>query len=262
MVFGNNLKTMAYKSLIIKLKNHTKILCDFLTDILFPITCIECNKKNVWFCDSCFNKLKLNLNQKCLICNRKSEYGKICKSHKKYLTGVLIASEYKNKTLRNIIKTFKYNFITDLRYPLSKFLSIFLLHQIRKTEIDNTSPLNFLLEKDTIFIPIPLHKKRLRWRQFNQAELLLNMFTNHLPINTNTENLIRIKYQKPQAKLKKHKRQQNIKNSFLWNGENLKDKTIILIDDVVTSGSTLEECAKILKNNNAKKIWGLVLAKG
>ena len=74
--------------------------------------------------------------------------------------------------------------------------------------------------------------------------------------------LIRIKHKKPQAKLDEAQRQENIKNCFAWVGKKLTGQPIILIDDVTTTGSTLNECAKILKQNGAGEVWGLVVAKG
>lgn len=79
--------------------------------------------------------------------------------------------------------------------------------------------------------------------------------------NEDRENLIRIKYKKPQAKLKAKDRRENIQGSFAWRGAKLKKRNIILIDDITTTGSTLEECARILKQNGAKEVWGLVIAK-
>lgn len=236
-------------------------MCDFLIDIVFPIKCLECGKEKFWLCQECYNKLKLAESQKCIVCKRKNELGTTCKNHKKYLNGVWAAGEYKNKTLHKLIKTFKYNFIKELKNPLGKFLLTFFTNFLNKQLPLLNSSHAVLKNSNTIVIPVPLHKKKLRWREFNQAELIAEKICQHLNLELNLNNLIRIKYTKPQAKIKKEKRKENIKNSFKWNGNSLKDFSIILVDDVATSGSTLEECAKVLKESGANEVWGLVIAR-
>ncbi|MBU4216276.1 hypothetical protein L6270_02600 [Candidatus Parcubacteria bacterium] len=113
-----------------------------------------------------------------------------------------------------------------------------------------------------LIIPVPLHNKRLRWRGFNQSEKLAHFIANKSQIKINTENLKRIKFKKPQASLKKEARLKNIQNVFTWQGAKLNHQNIILVDDVTTTGATLNECAKILKANGANEVWGLVLANG
>jgi predicted amidophosphoribosyltransferase len=80
-----------------------------------------------------------------------------------------------------------------------------------------------------------------------------------LPI---TSQLVRIKNTKPQVKLTAAERKTNVKDCFEWLGGNLNNKNIILIDDVTTTGSTLNECAKALKNAGAGEVWGLAVANG
>jgi len=123
-------------------------------------------------------------------------------------------------------------------------------------------------------IPIPLHKQRLRFRGFNQAELLAKEVAEHFSIPLETNVLERTRAVLAQAKIKNHKdRKENIKNIFKINsefikkcvkeGKNLlKNKIIILVDDVATTNATLSEAAKVLKEAGAKEVWGLVVAKG
>ena len=108
---------------------------------------------------------------------------------------------------------------------------------------------------------MPLHKKRQRLRGFNQSEQLARAISKNFNLEIN-HNLIRIKHKKAQAKLHEKNRWENIKNCFSYQGKNLNNKNILLIDDVATTGATLNECAKVLKENNAKEVWGLVVAKG
>lgn len=114
---------------------------------------------------------------------------------------------------------------------------------------------------DTTLIPIPLSKKRLRWRGFNQAELLARELAAAFAYPLN-QDLKRIKHAWPQADLNGAERLNNIADSFAWTGTSLGGRTIILIDDVATTGATLNEAARILKTAGAGAIYGLVLAKG
>lgn len=117
-------------------------------------------------------------------------------------------------------------------------------------------------KKNILIIPVPLHPKRLRWRGFNQSEKIADIIASNLQIPIDSTSLKRIKFKTPQAKLKKEDRIKNISNNFNWHGNKLNQQNIILIDDVTTTGATLNECAKVLKANGAKEVWGLVLANG
>jgi competence protein ComFC len=207
-------------------------LKNFIKDILFPKECLCCKKEGDWLCPECFKKLEFN--------------------KKKYrldnLDKLLVAGDYENEILAKIIKLFKYQFVKDIHKILAEFIFLFLSDK----KIDLS---------ESLIIPVPLSKKRLKWRGFNQAEILAKKISNKFNLDFSND-LKRIKYQKPQASLSEKERKINLINSFSWQGKNLKNKKIILVDDVVTTGSTLNECAKTLKNAGARKIWGLVIAKG
>lgn len=247
-------------SLIIK-RSHVFRLRDFFIDILFPIECLRCKKEGAWICENCYQELEKNYFQYCLNCKEKNDYGKICEKCEDdfYIDGILIAGNYQDKLLSQAIKTFKYKFVKNLSIHLGKFLSEFLFEQIIKEREKKPEFIKNI--KDTIIIPVPLHKKRLNWRGFNQSEELAKILAKKFSLEISTE-LKRIRHKKPQTQLKKQKRKENIKNCFAWSGEKIQNKNIILIDDVTTTGSTLNECAKILKENGVDEVWGLVLANG
>jgi len=251
---------MKYK--IANIKNHVVKLRDFLLDIIFPIECLGCEKEKNWLCEDCFKKLEYNHNQYCLNCKTANNFGEICNNCKNNfdIEGILIAGNYQDKLLSKLIKTFKYHFIKNLSQPLGKFLSQFLFLQITK-ENSFKKPNIFSDFKNVLIIPVPLHKKRRSWRGFNQSEELAKIIAEKFDVKTST-NLKRIKYKKPQMRLKKSQRKKNIKNCYIWEGDDLNEKNILLIDDVTTTGSTLNECAKILKENGANEVWGLVVANG
>ena len=150
--------------------------------------------------------------------------------------------------LDKLIKGLKYKFAFDIASELSDLLLSFF----EKQEISNANP---------VIIPVPLHKKRLRERGFNQAELLARSF--HANYQVETKILQRNKYTSAQAKLKEKARKENIKQAFACHdSEKVKNKIVVLVDDVITTGSTLNECARVLKKSGAKEVWGLAIAKG
>jgi len=227
----------------------------FFYDLIFPRECVSCQTEGTWICTKCLSLIKLNNELFCIKCDAPTLNGEFCGSCRNNynLNGVWIAGDYNDKDLSNLIKIFKYKFAEDLSNELGVILKKFLINLINtgKITIDNC-----------LVIPVPLFRSRLVWRGFNQAEALADKLTEHnFNLIKNFTDLKRIKYSGPQAKLKKFERIKNVQNSFQWRGERLNGKKIILVDDVVTTGSTLNECAKELKKYGAETVWGLVVAK-
>ena len=156
-----------------------------------------------------------------------------------------------------MIHYYKYRFISEIGNDLAKILE--------KSIISSSLPIPDLI------LAVPLHKRRLRWRGFNQS-LIMALYlgenlTPGLPIKVLDELILRNRDTKPQVKIKnKLQRKTNVRNAFILESEILKqnpikEKNILLVDDVATTGSTLFECAKVLKKYGAKKVYGVVLAR-
>ena len=167
------------------------------------------------------------------------------------------ATDYQEPIIKKILWAFKYRFIKDLANPLARLLSIYLRHKKMDKFLET-------YRQEILVIPVPLHFRRLNWRSYNQSELLARELCSEFGLNMENNILLRSKHQKPQAELKdKQERMENAKNIFYCRQpNNIKNKTIILIDDISTTGSTLDECARILKQSGAEKVIGLVVAKG
>ncbi len=233
-----------------------------IPNILFPPYCISCQKitqKNSNFysyiCRECLRKIKIMEDYHCVSCHKLTPFGKTCKScFKKFpINGLIVVTDYRNPILKDLIHFLKYRYIKDLALPLSWLL-------FKKLENFNWKNID-----DWAIIPVPLAKKRLRSRGFNQSRLIAQSLSKWLNIPIYSAIIERTKFTVPQMEIKNHaQRIENIKNSFkIVKGskkEVLKNKKILLVDDVSTTGATLLECSKTLKPF-VKEVWGCVVAK-
>lgn len=231
---------------------------DFLVDLLFPKFCLGCNIEGTYLCEDCKAALDILQFSYCL-CNknplRLPEAGKCGKCRSKKLSGLFYALSYQENPLtKKLIHQFKYPpYIKELSRPLSELI------------IEHFSLLNKGWQKvleNAVLIPVPLDKKKMKRRGFNQAEEIARNLSEILKIPLISNNLIKIKKTLPQVELSEKEREENIKNAFLCrNPEEIKKKKILLIDDVYTTGSTMEECARVLKTAGAKEVWGVAIAR-
>jgi len=229
----------------------------FVLDLFFPKKCLGCNCPDTYLCRDCFNKIELSLNNTCFFCGKITWQGKICLNCQKenYLDRIISATDYKNPLVRDLIKNFKYHYVKELSQSLTQLI-IKSLALCGKWSVPHNA----------VVLPIPLYKIRHRTRGFNQAELLAQKIADYFNLPLETNILKRIVPGIPQANIKDdEKRKENIKGVFKINPSSLtriRGANIILIDDVSTTGATLVETARILKNAGAKEIQGLVVARG
>jgi ComF family protein len=174
------------------------------------------------------------------------------------LDGILICANFDEGVLKEAIHQFKYNSISDIGGVLGRIMA----GKIKSIPVG--AGLKPALTFDLV-VPVPLHKKRLRQRGFNQAEILASVICREMHFCLAKNILVRNKYTVPQMELDREQRLENLKDVFIvgaYCDVPIKEKNILLVDDVTTTGATLEECAKVLKNNGAKSVWAIVLAKG
>ena len=121
---------------------------------------------------------------------------------------------------------------------------------------------DFPFSKFDLVVPIPLHRKKLKERGFNQAELLARVIATHFGLKLVKNNLQRVKATKSQTSLNKKKRIENIKGAFQFrNKGKFQAKKILLVDDVYTTGTTVREAARVLKKAKARETYIFTLAR-
>lgn len=229
-----------------------------LLDFLFPKRCINCKKIGEYLCPSCFSYISFNENSICLVCNRPSFDGKThpgCKN-KYSIDGSFSALEYK-KTVKKLIYQFKYKpYLSDLKSVLVDLFYESLIQDYNFYNIYNHK------KNYTVLTPIPLHPSRLKERGYNHAEILAKELGKRF--NLSVLNLLqRTRKTKSQFGLKRDERKENLTDAFSMVPNILISQylNIFLVDDILTTGSTLLEAAKVLKKNGAKEVWGITLAR-
>lgn len=237
-----------------------KKILNFIISIIFPRICSLCgktlpfnSKQNI--CEQCLQNLPKLEGLICHKCSLPLPDGGAtcsdCKSNKDIYFDVLKSPYTYSSKMKKLIKKLKYSKKTFLAKELSLQMANFIIKENIDKNID-------------IVIPVPMHWFKKWKRGYNQAELLADGISKIInnPIYNNI--LIRTKYTKPQFNLKKQQRQENLENMFAINKKYIdviKNKRILLIDDVATTCSTANQCAKILKEHKVKNIIVVTLSR-
>lgn len=202
-----------------------------ILDIFFPNVCSICDK----ICDD----------EICPKCRKKLNEIKQCKRHiylRQSFTTHMYMFKYEDIVRSNIIK-YKFG---EQNYRFRGFVNF----------MQKDKKICGFLKKYDIIIPVPISKKRKRQRGYNQSELIVNELKKQMSdIKVITNVLYKIKNTAPQSSLNKEQRMYNLKNAYkVENQEIIKNKKILLFDDIFTTGSTVEECAKVLKKAGAYEV--------
>jgi competence protein ComFC len=209
----------------------------FMLDLFFPKRCLGCGQEGKYFCPQCQEGIKPLIFQ---------------------IFPVISFFPYKGLIKKAIIKL-KYGFVTDLGEELAELMLKVIIQNQEFSWLKKIGQ-----KRKVILIPLPLHQQRWRWRGFNQSELLGKKLAESLNWILETQLLARQKNTQPQVSLKSEERRENIKDSFIITRKMtafLKRKTIILFDDVWTTGSTLKEAQEVLRKVGFKKVFGLTICR-
>lgn len=225
-----------------------------IVNLLFPKRCVGCRKFGSYLCDDCFAKISFAQKYFCGVCTRPSYNGLTHpKCNTRYsIDGIFPILNY-HGLLKKILYQYKYNpNLSDLTGVLGDFLY--------EGIIQNEYLTGEIEKGDVIYIPVPLYPSRERRRGYNQSELLAKAVAKKFGIVGVGHALVRTKNTKPQFKLPKDARRDNIRGAFeVKNNVLIKGKTVFLIDDITTTGATLSECANVLKRADTKSVFGIAL---
>lgn len=226
-----------------------------IIQLLFPLRCPVCDNivrpRGEKVCTECMGRLKLLTPPWCMQCGKKlAEEGEFCgdcknKRHE-FVRGRAL---YEYGSAAPSIYRFKYGGRQEYADYFGEEIVRYLGDFIREIQPD-------------ALIPIPLHKKRLAKRGYNQAELLARAVGRYSGVPVNEKMLVRVKNTAPLKLQNPSERQNNLKKAFNIAENDVKLNTTVIIDDIYTTGSTIDEAARILKNAGVQKIYFITLACG
>ncbi len=215
--------------------------------LFFPKICLSCeellSENEQFICSSCFNSLKF-LENICPICGAPKTTKKcpVCKTNK-FLFNKACSVFLFNKVVKNMIHEFKYNEITRI----AKFMGA-----ISQEYIEKFQPFDHI----DYIVSVPLHKVKKRSRGFNQAEYLTREISKNLNWKHLPKLIKRKRYTETQTKLNKDQRKKNVSFAFKINPKyDIKGKNILLVDDVFTTGATVNSISSVLKEKHANKVY-------
>ena len=220
----------------------------YLIDLLFPPSCGGCQVAGVRWCENCQQVTVKIVPPICKICGQVTANNPICPrciAIPPHYEAVRAWAEY-DGPIRNAILDLKFRKNIGLGASLAQHL------------IDLFKQYNWPID---IVLPVPLGKQRLKQRGYNQAALLAQPLAFELQLPYNTRILNRVRETKSQTELSFAERLENVKDAFLATNDEIPDKRILLIDDVTTSGSTMNACANALMKAGSKAVYGLTLAR-
>ena len=224
-------------------------------DTLFPIMCVKCGMEGEWLCRSCAVAIPLKTRETCFVCKEPSRAWRTCYSCRSLctLSGVIGFFEYSEDIIKTILKIAKYGFVKDILPPLLRVIAPYVTPVVEVLDLD---------PRAVLLVPVPLHPRRLRERGFNQSEIIAKAFALASGA-TFSSTLTRRGMRPPQASLDAFDRARNIRKTFTCSDPaSVRGRLVFIIDDVATTGSTLDECGRVLKNAGAAEVWGIVLARG
>lgn len=222
--------------------------------LLYPHTCPFCQKVTERrVCEDCAGKIWYIREPRCKKCGKplrdqSAEYCYDCRHTRHYYERGL--SLWKHEKL---VKESLYRF----KYRNHRIYSCFYAEELAGRFGKYVRAWHIAL-----IVPVPLSKKRRRIRGFNQAELIAADLSRLLSIPADTVHLKRVVDTRPQKSLGTRERRENLKSAFAWTGQDLSGKNVLLVDDIYTTGNTIDSAARILRKAGAQKVYFLTISIG
>jgi ComF family protein len=218
-------------------------------DLLFPRWCVGCGREGDFICPACLKSQARITPPLCPRCGQPQLNANLCPACVGWpaeIDGIRAPFKF-DGVIRQAIHELKYNNLRAMAAFLGQMLSDYLAANPLPAEV---------------LVPVPLHPKRLRERGYNQSRLLALELAKLSGLPLVDEHLVRERHTTPQARTPNvDERRRNVADAFTCRDRRLEEKQVLLIDDVATSGATLDACARALKESGASSVWGLVLAK-
>ena len=219
-----------------------------ILDFLFPPRCVGCGARDEWFCRQCRASVPRVCPPLCQRCGRPVQKGSLCflcRAGDLHIDGIRAPLFFEGK-LRRAIHDFKYEGTLALAAPLAQILVAYQQQHALPADL---------------IVPVPLHPDREAERGYNQAGLLASALGQALNLPVADAALVRTRPTPPQVGLSASERQVNVAGAFQARKRCVTGRRVLLIDDVCTTGSTLEACSRALKAEGARSVWGLTLAR-
>lgn len=244
------------------LVDYGRPLASWLAGLVFPIRCIGCGELQThgqYVCRTCLALVKFSPSAECIGCKEPATLGQTCsecQANGWHLDRVFSVTRLSQPLVERMVKVMKYQFVS----AMSDSCFILLKRYARRL----AKRKYMLTDQNPLITPVPLHPYRMRWRGFNQSELIARQLASFFQLVCQPSVLTRSRSATPQAEIEnRSERLENVHGQFTCSQPQLvANKTILLIDDVVTTGATLNECALMLKQHGALSVCALVFARG
>lgn len=217
-------------------------------DLLYPMRCVGCGRSGALYCVSCYASVSLISPPVCPLCGEPGQRPGLCpgcQGHPLRIDGIRSVATYEG-ALREAIHCFKYKYMRGLAEVLGGLLVTFW--RANAFSVD-------------AIVPVPLHRRRVRERGYNQSAVLALVLGREVQLPVLTDALQRDRYTISQVRLGWQERRKNVADAFSCVDRRLAGKHVLLVDDVCTTGSTLEACSIALRAGGARSVHALTLAR-
>ncbi len=224
-----------------------------ILDLLLPRVCSSCGQKvknTALLCDECAKELREYHQNECTFCGKAISTGHICVDcRKEYSFDDVFSGFHFTPVVQRLIHDFKYSELRTNGKFLSEQFATRLAHVTSFQHVD-------------YIIPVPLHNTKRRERGFNQSDIIAQIISDKLDIPVLRKTVLRKKFTKTQTKLTKDAREKNVSDAFIVRDrDRLKEKSVVLVDDVLTTGATMKSIALLLRENLIQKVYVVTLAR-
>jgi len=218
-------------------------------DVLFPSRCVGCGAYGSFLCQSCQAELPRARPPRCPICWQPQRQGvpcSRCREERPAFQGARSSYIYEGAA-REAVHALKYNYLSALAQPMAQLMA-------RYVEEEG-------IEAD-LLVAVPLYVRRQRLRGYNQSALLARELSRLCGLPLAERGLARRRNTPPQARsVDAEARKRNVDDAFIADRRRVEGKRVLLIDDVMTTGATLDACARALRQAGAASVWALTFAR-